>query len=183
MERAILQGDFLTSRKNQIEREAILGLYPKPRELEAAERLARRQAARALLDKPETELSPDERRLVGKQRHEHANLLVHRIFGNAPRPGPARQKLLADAIAECQAVRRLLEALAQATADIDDVGMTYWALHALARFAVASGDTRGAAHLVGDAIDLLGEASQRAPDEPSFRRLIAESQAVMKTLR
>lgn len=60
VERAVLKGTFLAGRRSAIEREAILGLYPRTRELAVSEALRRRQAAQALLGKPEDQLSPEE---------------------------------------------------------------------------------------------------------------------------
>jgi hypothetical protein len=104
VERAVLRGAFLQQRKSPIEREAILGLYGRPHELAAEERARRREAAFALLDKPEEELSPEERRVVGVLRYGRAKLEMFRVFGAAPPPGPAREQLHMRALDECRAV-------------------------------------------------------------------------------
>jgi hypothetical protein len=45
LERDIINGEFLRNRATQIEREAILGLYPRSAELASAEHLERRRIA------------------------------------------------------------------------------------------------------------------------------------------
>jgi hypothetical protein len=87
VERAVQRGAFLQNRQSAIEREAILGLYRRPRELAAEERQSRREAALALLEQPEADLSPEERRVVGVLHYGKAKLEMFRVFGSAPLPG------------------------------------------------------------------------------------------------
>ena len=184
MERAVLQGTFLQNRKSPIEREAILGLYPRPRELAAQARSARRQAVIALLDKPEEELSPDERRLVGVLRYGRARLQMSRVAGSAPAPGPAREQLHRSALSECMAVYRILGPLAEEDPRIDDIGMTFWALSSLALYYLKSRDAEWALQYAKAAVVLVQDAGSRDPDEPEYARwgargiaLLAEAQA------
>jgi hypothetical protein len=177
VERAVLGGTFLRNRQSAIEREAILGLYPRPRELAAEERARRRQAAFALLDKPEAELSPDERRVAGVLHYGRARLEMFRVFGSAPPPGPAREQLHRTAVGECMAVCRILGPLAEADPRIDDVGMTFWAAGSLAHFYLKGGDAGRAVAYAETAVDLVREAALKDPDEPEYRRWQASGMA------
>lgn len=170
VERAVLRGPFLQNRKSPIEREAILGLYARPRELAATARLARRQAALALLDKPEEELSPDERRVVGVLRYGRARLEMSRVFGAAPPPGPAREKLHRSALSECMAVCRILGPLAAEDPRIDDVGMTFWAASSLARYYLKSRAADRAVQYSEAAVEVVQDAGNRDPNEPEYQR-------------
>ncbi len=184
VERAVLRGTFLQNRQLAIEREAILGLYRRPHELAAEERLRRRQAAFALLDKPEADLSPEERRVVGLLHYGRARLEMFRVFGSAPPPGPAREQLHRLALGECMAVCRILGPLAAADPRIDDVRMTFWAASSLAHYYLKGRAADRAVPYAEAAVDFVQEAALRDPDEPEYQRwrasgmaLLAEAQA------
>lgn len=170
LERTILRGAFLQKRTSPIEREAILGLYERPRELAAVERKRRREAAYALLDKPEEELSPEERRVVGRLRYGDAKLGMFRVFGSAPPPGPAREKLHRSALGECMAVCRILGPLATEDPRIDDVGMTFWAVGSLAHYYLEAGAAERALPFAQDAVSLVEEAALKDPGETEYQR-------------
>jgi hypothetical protein len=169
VERDVLSAAFLQTRKSAIEREAILGLYGRPRELAAEERARRREAAFALLDKPEEELSPDERRVAGLLHYGRAKLAMFRVFASAPPPGPARQQLHRSALGECMAVCRILGPLAE-DPRIDDVGRTFWAASSLANYYLKSGDAPRAISYAEAAVDLVQGASIKDPVEPEYQR-------------
>ena len=177
LERAVLRGAFLQNRNSLIEREAVLGLYARPRELALEERARRRQAAFALLDKPEEELSPEERRIVGRLRYGQAELGMFRVFASAPPPGPAREQLHRSALGECMAVCRVLGPLAAEDPRIDDVGMTFWAAGALAHYYLQGGAADRALAYAETAVDLVQEVALRDPDEPEYQRWRASGMA------
>jgi hypothetical protein len=168
--RAVLRGTFLQNRQSAIDREAILGLYPRLQELAVEERQSRREAAFALLDKPEEDLSPEERRVVGVLRYGMAKLEMFRVFGSAPAPGQAREKLHLKAIGECMAVCRILGPLVAEAPRIDDVGMTFWAASSLAHYYLKGGDAGRAVQYAEAAVDFVQEAALRDPDEPEYQR-------------
>jgi TIR domain len=170
VERAVLRGTFLQNRKSPIEREAILGIYGRPRELEAEARRGRREAAFALLDKPEAALSPDERRVVGLLRYARAKLAMFRVFGAAPPPGPAREELHRTALGECMAVCRILGPIAEQDPRIDDVGMTFWAASSLATYYLKGQAPERAVPYAEAAVGIVEEASRRDPEEPEYQR-------------
>ncbi len=170
VERAVLRGTFLQNRKSQIEREAILGLYVRPLDLAAEERTRRRQAAFALLDKPEGELSPEERRVVGLLRYGKAKLGMFRVFGSAPPPGPAREQLHRSTLGECMAVCRILGPLVAEAPHLDDVGMVFWAASNLAHYYLKGEAAARAVSYAEAAVGLVQEAALRDPDEPEYRR-------------
>jgi hypothetical protein len=175
--RVVLRGSFLQNRKSLIEREVLLGLYPRTNELAIAEREQRRQAAFALLDKPEDDLSPEERRGVGVLRYGRAKLEMFRVFNSAPPPGPARQKLHQRALDECMAVCRILGPLTTADLRIDDVGMIFWAASNLAHYYLKGGVADRAVQYGEVAVDLVREAGLRDPDEPEYQRWLASGMA------
>ena len=175
VERAILKGAYLVERTTQIERETILGLYPRTAELAAAERLERRRAAHALLEKPDEELSPEERRIAAVLRYAQAKLDVFRVFASAPPPGPARDMLHAAAIQECQAVCRLLEPLIAADPQIDEVGMAYWATSNLAHYYEAGRAPDRSLPYAEAALSLVRDAAAKVQDEPEYRRWMASA--------
>jgi tetratricopeptide (TPR) repeat protein len=175
VERAVLKGAYLLGRESQIEREAILGLYPRTNDLATAEYVNRRHAGLALLDKAEEQLSPEERRVVARLRYGQAQLYMFRVFGNAPPPGPERQKLHQSAIEECLALRRLLEPIIAASPEIDDVGMSYWAASNLARYYEASGVPDQALPIADTALSLVRDAAAKDPDEPDYQRWTASA--------
>jgi hypothetical protein len=153
VDRAVLRGTFLQNRKSPIEREAILGLYPRARELAVEDRTRRRQAAFSLLKKPEEELSPEERRVVGLLHYGQATLKMFRVFGSAPPPGPAREQLHREALSECMAVCRILGPLAAEDPRIDDVGMTFMAASNLAQYYLKGGSADRAVPYSEAAVD------------------------------
>ena len=177
VERAVLRGAFLQNRASLIEREAILGLYARPRELAADDRGRKRQAAFALLDKLEEELSPEERRVVGCLRYGQAKLAMFRVFHSAPPPGPARDQLHRSALEDCRAVARVLGPLAAEDPRIDDVGRTFWAASSLANYYLKGGAPDRAIAYVQAALDLVQNAAVRDPDEPDYRRWCASALA------
>src|SRR5687768_14647860 len=177
VERAVLRGVFLQNRKTAIEREAILGLYGRPQELANLDRAERRRAALALLEKPEEELSPDERRVAGVLHYGRAKLEMFRVFGSAPPPGPARDRLHRSAIGECMAVCRILGPIAMQDPRIDDVGMTFWAASSLAHYYLKGNATDRAVAYAEVAVDLAREAARKDPDEPEYRRWEASGMA------
>jgi hypothetical protein len=177
LERAVLRGTFLQNRKSAIEREAILGLYARPRVLASEERTRRRRVAFALLDKPEEELSPEERRIVGRQHYGQAKLGMFRVFGSAPPPGPAREQLHRSALGECMAVCRVLRPLAAEDQRIDDVGMTFWAAGSLARYYLKGGAADRALPYAEAAVDFVQEAALKDPEEPEYQRWCASGMA------
>ncbi len=174
-ERAILKGSYLGQRESQIEREAILGLYPRTADLEASERAERRRAVHALVDKTEDELSPEERRWVATLRFGRAQVEMFRVFGSPPPPGPARQELHLRAITECRAVCRLLGPLIAAELSIDDVGMAYWAAGNLAHYYHAGAAPDRARPYAEAALSLVREAATNDPEEPEYRRWTASA--------
>jgi hypothetical protein len=177
VERAILRGAFLQNRKSAIEREALLGLYPRARELAAEERGRRRQEAYALLDKPEEELSPEERRVAGLLHYGRAQLEMFRVFGSAPPPGPARERLHLTALGECMAVCRVLGPLVAEAPRIDDVGMTFWAASSLANYYLKGGAAERAIPYAEAAVDFVQKAALMDPDEPEYERWRARGMA------
>jgi hypothetical protein len=183
MERAILRGVFLRNRRSAIEREAILGLYPPPQAMAAEERLRRRQDAHALLKKPEQDLSPEERRTVGVLRYGRARLGMSRVFGSAPRPGPARERLHREALEECMAVCRILGPVAEADPRIDDVGMTFWAARSLAHYYLKAGDTARAVAYAESALGFIKEAGLKDPEESEYRHWQAGGSAMLAEAR
>lgn len=170
IERAVLVGTFLQNRKSPIEREAILGLYPRAHELTTEDRKRRRQAALALMEKPEEELSPEERRVVGLLHYGQAKLGMFRVFANAPPPGPAREQLHRSALSDCRAVFRILGPLRAGDLRIDDVGMSFWAASRLANYYLKGGATDLAVQYAEEAINLVQDAASRDPDEPEYHR-------------
>ena len=170
LERAILKGAFLADRKNAIEREAILNLYARATSQAAEERDERRRRAAALVDSPEAELSPDERRTAAKLHYGRAGLEMYRVFNNAPPPGPARQKLHQRAVAECDVVFRLLQPLVAAENDFDDVAMAFWSASHLAQFFRATDDATNTRARAEAALSILRAAMARDPAEPAYRR-------------
>jgi hypothetical protein len=170
VERAALRGAFLQNRKSQVEREAILGLYARPRELAHAARSRRREDAFALLEKPENALSPDERRVVGLLRYGRARLAMFRVFSSAPPPGPAREDLHRSALAECMAVCRILGPVAEQDPRIDDVGMTFWAASSLANYYMKGGAADRAVPYAEAAVGLVERAAHADPDEAEYQR-------------
>lgn len=170
IERAVLSGQFLQTRASAIEREAILGLYRRPMEVATAEGERRRQAAYALLDKPEDELSPDERRVVGLLRYGRAQLEMFRVYGSSPPPGPARERLHLSALGECMAVCRILGPIAAADPRIDDVGMTFWAASNLANYYLRGGVADRAIPYAEYAVNLVHEAAIKDAEESEYRR-------------
>lgn len=177
VERAILRGAFLQNRKSTIEREAILGLYPRARELAAEERRRRRKEAYALLDKPEEELSPEERRVAGLRHYGRAQLEMFRVFGAVPPPGPAREQLHLTALGECLAVCRVLGPLVAEVPRIDDVGMTFWAASSLANYYLKGGAAERAIPYAEAAVDFVQKAALIDPDEPEYERWRARGMA------
>ena len=175
LERAVLKGAYLSGRATQIEREAILGLYSPAVGLAMAEHHDRRVAAHALLEKPEEQLSPDERIIAARLRHANAVLQMHRVFGSAPPPGPVRQKLHMSAIDECRAVWRLLEPLVAARTDIDEIGMSYSAAISLARYYHKGNAPDRAVAYAEAALALVRDAAAKDPEEPEYRRWMAWS--------
>lgn len=170
VERAVLRGAFLQQRKSPVEREAILGQYARPRELDAAARTGRRRAAFALLEKPEDELSPDERRIVGLLRYGRAQLAMSRVAGASPPPGPARDELHRSALDECKAVCRVLGPIAAQDPRIDDVGMAFWAASSLADY-YGPGQAGDRAVLYAQAaVGLVAEAARKCPNEAAYQR-------------
>lgn len=184
VERAVLSGAFLQNRKSSIEREAILGLYPRPQELAVKDRTRRRQAAYALLEKSEEELSPEERRVVGLLHYGKAILGMFRVFSSSPPPGPAREQLHSSALAECRAVCRILDPLTVDDLRFDDVRMIFWAASNLANYYLKGAAADWAIQYAEAAVELVQEAALRDPEEPEYRRwhasglsLLAEAQA------
>ena len=180
VERAVLRGAFLQNRNSPVEREAILGLYRRPHELAANDRDQRRRAAFALLEKPEDELSPDERRVAGVLHYGRAKLEMFRVFGSAPPPGPARDQLHRSALSECMAVCRILGPVAMQDPRIDDVGMTFWAASSLAHYYLKGGAADRAVPYAEVAVDLAREAARRDPDEPEYGRWEADGAARLR---
>jgi hypothetical protein len=185
VERAVLRGTFLQNRKSLIEREAILSLYPRPHELAVEDRTSRRQAAYALMERPEEELSPEERRVAGLLHYGRAKLGMFRVFGSPPPPGVAREQLHRSALAECAAVCRLLGPLASEDPHIEDVGMTFWAASSLAHYYLKGGAADEALSYAEVAVDFIQDAALRDPEEPEYQRwrasgvaCLAEAQAV-----
>lgn len=174
VERTVLRGTYLQNRKSPIEREVILGLYSRPHELAVEDRTRRRQAAFALIDKPEKELSPEERRVVGLLHHDRAQLGMSRVFGSAPPPGPAREQLHRSALDECMAVCRILGPLAAEDPRINDVRMTFWAASKLAHYYLKGGAADRAVPYAEAAVDLVQEAALRDPDEPEYQLVARE---------
>ena len=170
VERAVLRGAFLQNRQSPVEREAILGLYRRPHELAASDRDQRRRAAFALLQKPEDELSPDERRVAGVLHYGRAKLEMFRVFNSAPPPGPARDQLHRSALSECMAVCRILGPIAMQDPRIDDVGMTFWAASSLAHYYLKGGAAERAVAYAEVAADVAREAARKDPDEPEYGR-------------
>lgn len=170
IERAVLLGAFLQNRKSLIEREAILGLYSRPRELANEERTRRRQAAFALLEKPEEELSPEERRTVGLLRYGQAKLGMFRVFHNAPPPGPPREQLHRAALGDCMAVFRVLAPIVEEEPRIDEVGMAFWAASSLANYYSKAGAAERAVEYWEEAAGFVQQAAIRDPDEPEYQR-------------
>jgi hypothetical protein len=175
LERDVLGGELLSSIASEIEREAILGLYPPSIELAEAEARQRRERAQALLGAPEAALSPEERRIVATLRHGQAQLLVSRVFGSSPPPGPARRKLHAEATEACEAVWRLLSPLVATEPRFHDVGMAYWAASNLAIYHDTVRAPERARQHNEEALRLVEEAAARAPDEPEFGRWAASA--------
>jgi hypothetical protein len=175
LERALLKGAYLSGRATNVEREAVLGLYTPAAELASTEYQDRRRAEHALLEKPEEQLSPDERRVVARLRHGEAVLQMFRVFGSAPPPGPARQKLHQAAIGECRAVWRLLEPLTSARTDFDEVGMSYWAASSLAHYYAKGGAPDRALAYAEAALSLVRRAAAEDREEPEYRRWIASA--------
>ena len=170
VERAVLGGAFLQNRRSAIEREAVLGLYARPQELANEERARRREAAWALLEKLEAELSPEERRVVGLLRFGRAQVEMFRVFESSPPPGPARDELHRRALDECMAVCRILGPLAAADPHIDDVGMTFWATNTLAHYYMNAGAPKLAIPYAEDAVALVRAAARRDPKELEYQR-------------
>jgi hypothetical protein len=179
VDRAVLSGVFLQNRKSPIEREAILGLYPRSRDLEIENRTHRRQAAYALLKKSEDELSPEERRIVGLLHYDQAVLEMFRVFNNAPPPGPAREKLHSLALAECRAVCRILGPLLIDDLRIDDVGLIFWATSNLANYYLKGGVAEWAIQYAEDAVGLVQEAALKDPGEPEYKRWHARGMSLL----
>jgi hypothetical protein len=184
VERAALRGTFLQNRKSAIEREAILGLFARPRDLDAAARTRRREAAFALLNKLEDELTPDERRVVGVLRYGQAQLAMCRVFGSAPQPGLAREELHRSALGECKAVCRILGPIAEQDPRIDDVGIVFWAATSLANYYVEGRAANRAVPYAEAAVGFVEEAARKDPNEAEYQRwrasglaLLAEAQA------
>jgi hypothetical protein len=177
LERAVLNGAFLRTRKSPIETEAILGVYSRPHEVAAADREQRRKTSFALLEKAEAELSPDERRVVGFLRYGNAKLLMFRIVGSSPPPGPAREQLHRSALEECRAVCRILGPLADADLRIDDVGMVFWAASSLADYYLKGRVPERAVQYAEVAAGLVQDAANRCPDEPGYRRWLSSGLA------
>jgi hypothetical protein len=177
VERAVQRGAFLQNRQSAIEREAILALYRRPQELAAKERQSRREAAFALLDKPEADLSPEERRVVGVLHYGKAKLEMFRVFGSAPPPGPVREQLHLRALGECMAVCRVLGPLVAADPRIQDVGMTFWAASSLAHYYLKGKAAERAIPYTEAAVGLVREAALRDPDEPEYQRWRASGMA------
>jgi hypothetical protein len=177
VERAVQRGAFLQNRQSAIEREAILALYRRPQELAAKERQSRREAAFALLDQPEADLSPEERRVVGVLHYGKAKLEMFRVFGNAPAPGPVREQLHLRALGECMAVCRVLGPLVAADPRIQDVGMTFWAASSLAHYYLKGKAAERAIPYAEAAVGLVQEAALRDPDEPEYQRWRASGMA------
>lgn len=177
LERAILKGSYLADRPNAIEREAILGLFPRETSLAAEQRAERRQRVLALAEKPEAELSPEERRPVAVLHHGRAVLEMSRVFGNAPPPGPARQQLHERALSECSLVFRLLQPLVAVEPRLDDVGMAYWSASNIAHFYRVTGDVAHARAHAEAALTLARGAVAHDPHEPAYRRFEATALA------
>lgn len=174
-QRAVLKGVVLSRIASPIEREAVLGLYEPPHDPEADERERRREAAHALLEAPEDDLSPEERRIVGLLRMGEAELEMSRVFNAAPPPGSARDALHLRAIEACRAVCRLLTPLAVAEADIDDVGRVFKAASSLAHYYTAGQAPERGLGYAEHATAVAERAAARAPDEPLFRRWLASA--------
>jgi hypothetical protein len=177
VERAVLHGAFLQNRKSAIEREAILGFYPRLEALAAEERTRRKQAAFALLDKPEEELSPEERRVVGVLRYGQAGLGMFRVFNSAPPPGPVREQLHRSALSECLAVCRVLSPLVAEDPCFDDVGRAFWAASNLANYYLKCGVADQAVSYAEAAVDLVQKAALKDTDEPEYERWLARGMA------
>lgn len=183
IERAVMRGAYLQRRASAIEREAILGLYQRPRDLANDERQRRRRDAVALLEKDETLLSPDERRVVGLLHYGRARLEMFRVFGSAPPPGPAREALHVRALNECMAVGRVLGPIAAQEPNVDDVGMTYWATSTLAHYFLKGKAPQRAQPYAETAVEFTREAVRRDPDEPEYRRWLASAHSRLADVR
>ena len=156
-----------------------------PHELAVEDRTSRRQAAYALMERPEEELSPEERRVAGLLHYGRAKLGMFRVFGSPPPPGVAREQLHRSALAECAAVCRLLGPLASEDPHIEDVGMTFWAASSLAHYYLKGGAADEALSYAEVAVDFIQDAALRDPEEPEYQRwrasgvaCLAEAQAV-----
>jgi hypothetical protein len=122
------------------------------------------------LDKPEAELSPEERRVVGVLHYGKAKLKMFRVFGTAPPPGPVREQLHLRALGECMAVCRVLGPLVAADPCIQDVGMTFWAASSLADYYLKGKAAERAIPYAEAAVGLAQEVARRDPDEPEYQR-------------
>lgn len=173
LERAVLGGAYLSDRQSAIEREAMLGLYRKPAEQTAEARNERRKRALVLAESSEAELSPEERRTAAVVHYGRAVLEMFRVFGNAPPPGPVRQRLHERALAECNLVLQLLRPLIAAEPKFDDVGMAYWSANNLARYYRAIGHAPQARDHTAIALSIVDDALAHDPQEPAYRRFRA----------
>ncbi len=182
LERNVLSGAYLSSKKSEIEREAILGVYPRATALVATERRQRREAAMALLAKPEASLALEERRIVATLRYSEAQLQVSRLFGSAPPPGPAREKLQESALSACDAVLRLLAPLVAVDPRYHDVGMAYWAASTLAHLHNLLRASTPAVRYARTALALVKAAAAQVPDETEFGRWVASATARLAEL-
>ena len=177
LERAILKGPCLADYSNTIEREVILGLYPRTASLAAEQRMERRRCVHALAEKSEEELSPDERRTIAVLHYGRARLEMFRVFGSAPPPGTARQQLHKRALAECGLVFRLLRPLVTVEPRLDEVGMAYWSASNIAHFHQMAGDTVQARTYAEAALSLVRNAISNDPNEPEYWRFEATALA------
>lgn len=176
IERSVLKGDFLSGIKTAIKREAVLGFYPKSKEINNKIYDEKRVEAHQLLNKSIDALSVVERRTAGALTYDIAKLEIFRCYNSAPPRGKARDELYERALQSCWKVCLLLGPIAQKDPRVEDVGMVFWANSNIAEFFRKLGDKENARKYSDMVTGFMSDIVKLDNTEPAYKRWLASAQ-------